>query len=123
MKADMTAISSLRQHLGNNRRDGEIQAFCGELVERYRPLKITLFGSHASGLAREDSDVDILVEMERVDSALGMAAAIVRETRPVFAVDILVRTPRQVKERVRMGDPFMIEIVNSGKVIYETADR
>ena len=73
-------------------------------------------------MAREDSDVDILMEMEQVDSALGMAAAIVRETKPGFAVDIMVRTPRQVKERIRMGDSFMIEIVNSGKVIYETAD-
>jgi hypothetical protein len=61
--------------------------------------------------------------MEQVDSALRMAAAIVRETKPCFAVDILIRTPRQVKERVRMGDPFMIDIVNSGKVIYETANR
>jgi len=121
MKADMTAISNLRQCFGSSRREEEIQAFFGELVKRYRPLKITLFGSYASGMAREDSDVDILVEMERVDSALGMAAAIVRETKPCFAVDILVRTPRQVKERVSMGDTFMIEIVNGGKVIYETA--
>jgi predicted nucleotidyltransferase len=119
----MTLISHLQQRLETNRHEDEIQAFCGELVDRYRPLKITLFGSHALGMAREDSDVDILVEMEQVDSALGMAATIVRETKPGFAVDILVRTPRQVKERVQMGDPFMIAIVNSGKVIYEHADR
>jgi len=119
----MTLIAHSQQSSKTTRRDEEIQAFCGELVLRYRPLKITLFGSHASGMAREDSDVDILVEMERVDSALGMAAAIVRETKPRFAVDMLIRTPRQIKERVRMGDPFIIEIVNSGKVIYELADR
>ena len=107
----------------NARRNEEVDVFCGKLVEQYRPLKIILFGSHASGMAGEDSDVDILVEMERVDSALGMAAEIVRETKPGFAVDLLIRTPRQVKERIDMGDPFMIEIVNSGKIIYETADR
>jgi len=115
--------SRLQRNSKSTRRDEKVRAFCSELVERYHPLKITLFGSHASGAARDDSDVDILLEMERVDSALGMAAAIVRETKPCFAVDILVRTPRQIKERVQMGDPFIIEIVNSGKVIYETADN
>ena len=117
----MSAKSFSRQHSKNTRRDEEVRVFCDELVERYHPLKITLFGSHASGMAREDSDVDILLEMERVDSALGMAATIVRETKPGFAVDILVRTPGQIKERIRMGDSFMTEIINSGKVIYETA--
>ena len=121
-KADMSAKSCLRQHSKNARRDEEVMAFCNELVERYHPLKITLFGSYASGMAHEDSDVDLLVEMKHVDSALGTAAAIVRETKPCFTVDLLVRTPQHVRERIRMGDNFMIEIVNNGKVLYETAD-
>lgn len=119
----MSTKSRLRHFSKHARRDEEVRAFCGELIERYRPFKITLFGSHALGTAREDSDVDILLEMEQFDSALGMAATIVRETKPGFAADILVRTPQQIKERIQMGDPFMIEIVNSGKVIYETSDR
>ena len=121
-EADMSAKSYSLRRSKTIHRDEEIRTFCDELAKRYRPLKITLFGSHASGMAREDSDVDILVEMERFDSALGMAAAIVRETKPGFAVDILVRTPQQVKERISMGDPFIIEIINSGKIVYETAD-
>lgn len=107
----------------SGRREEEIGAFCRALAERYRPVRITLFGSFASDSARADSDVDLLIEMRKVESALGTAAAIVREIRPRFAVDLLVRTPRQVKERLRLGDPFMSEIVSRGKVLYEAAHR
>jgi predicted nucleotidyltransferase len=107
----------------SERREEEIGAFCRALAERYRPVRITLFGSFASDSARADSDVDLLVEMRQVESALGTAAAIVRDIRPRFAVDLLVRTPRQVKERLRLGDPFMAEIISSGKVMYEAAHR
>lgn len=33
-------------------------------VERYEPDRIILFGSHASGRAAEDSDIDLLVVKE-----------------------------------------------------------
>jgi len=103
--------------------DGAVLDFCSLLVERYRPLRITLFGSHAAGTARNDSDVDLLVEMEHVDSGLTVAADILKETEPRFDVDILVRTPQQVKARRQMGDPFITEIIKSGRVVYEATDR
>ncbi len=105
------------------RRANAVEAYCRVLAERYRPLKITLFGSHAAGTARWDSDVDLLVEMKQVESGLSAAAAIVRETKPRFAVDLLVRTPEQVRERIRLGDSFMSNIVHSGRVVYEAAHR
>jgi uncharacterized protein len=101
----------------------EIELFCRALVARYRPVRITLFGSHASGAARQDSDVDLLVELASVGTGLGTAAGMVREMKPRFSVDLLVRTPRQVKKRLRMGDPFMAEVVSTGKVLYEASDR
>lgn len=104
-------------------RSREIEIFCLALVERYRPVRITLFGSHATGSARKDSDVDLLVELASVGSGLSTAAGMVREIKPRFSVDLLVRTPRQVKERLHMGDPFMAEVVSTGKVLYETTDR
>lgn len=105
------------------RRQEEIGAFCRALAERYRPVRITLFGSFASDSARADSDVDLLVEMQKVESGLSTAAAIIRDIRPRFAVDLLVRTPRQVKERLRLGDTFMAEVISRGKVMYEAAHR
>ena len=37
-----------------------------------------------------------------------------------FVMDLLVRTPAQFQERLRIEDPFMREIVQRGKVMYET---
>jgi hypothetical protein len=42
--------------------------------------------------------------------------------RPPFPVDLIVRTPEKVRQRVAMGDSFMQEIVEKGKVLYEADD-
>ena len=43
--------------------------------------------------------------------------------RPGFPVDLLVRTPDKVRERIEMGDTFMREILEQGKVLYEADYR
>jgi len=43
--------------------------------------------------------------------------------RPQFPVDILIRTPEKVHERLIMGDCFMREILEKGKVLYEADNR
>ena len=43
--------------------------------------------------------------------------------RPAFPVDMIVRTPEKLKERIEMGDTFLREILEQGKVLYEAADR
>jgi len=43
--------------------------------------------------------------------------------RPSFPMDLLVRTPEKVRERIEMGDTFMREIVERGRVLYEANDR
>ena len=101
----------------------EIQGFCRKLVDLYRPVRITLFGSHARGDARLDSDVDLLVEMEYTGSSLDMAGKILCAVKTVFPVDILVRPPGKMRERALMGDQFADEIIRTGKVVYENTDR
>jgi hypothetical protein len=38
-------------------------------------------------------------------------------------VDILIRTPEKVNERLKIGDCFIREILEKGKVLYEADDR
>jgi hypothetical protein len=33
-----------------------------------------------------------------------------------------VRSPRKIRERLKMGDPFFKTIVEKGEVLYETPD-
>ena len=48
------------------------------------------------------------------------AMAISRLFRPYpFPMDILVRTPEELEHRLQIGDMFLQEIANKGKVLYE----
>ena len=89
------------------------------IVRDFHPQKIVLFGSHAYGSPARDSDVDLLVVMSTEQHPVDQAVAIRQVVDFPFPVDLLVRTPEQVTERLHMGDLFMREIVNRGRVLYE----
>src|SRR5437879_872147 len=98
-----------------------IRRFARQLAELFRPDMIILFGSHAYGNPHADSDVDILVIMparNQIDQALRIDRAL----DPPFPLDLIVRTPRNMKWRLEEGDSFLREIVARGKVLYEKAD-
>jgi len=101
------------------RRRKYIKQICDRIAERYNPEKIILFGSHAYGRPTSESDVDLLVVMDFEGSPIQQAIKISRELGLVTPMDLLVRTPAQVQERLRIEDPFMREIVQRGKVLYE----
>ena len=92
------------------------------IAQAFHPDRIVLFGSHARGTAGEDSDVDLLVVMPFEGKAVAKSVEIRLKVRPGFPMDLLVRTPEKVQERLAMGDGFMREILDTGKVLYE-ADR
>jgi predicted nucleotidyltransferase len=89
------------------------------IAREFHPDRIVLFGSHARGTAGEDSDVDLLVIMPFEGKAVTKSVEIRLKVRPGFPVDLLVRTPEKVQERLAMGDGFMREILETGKVLYE----
>jgi predicted nucleotidyltransferase len=98
-----------------------IRQFAREVAQRFEPEKITLFGSHAYGQPRADSDVDILVVMP-ARNEIDQAVRVDRVVDPVFPLDLIVCTPKNVAWRFKEGDSFLREIMTKGKVLYETAD-
>ena len=99
-----------------------IRRLAREIAERFKPDKIILFGSYAYGTPTRDSDVDLLVIMptrNQIEQAVRIDEAVERG----FAVDLLVRTPRVLEQRLRWGDWFLREIVERGKVLYEKTNR
>ena len=109
-------------YLGPNIPRRVIRAFAREVAEKFRPQKIILFGSHAYGEPHEGSDVDILVIMparNELDQALKIRLAI----SPQFPMDLIVRTPENLRWRLAEGDSFHTEIVSKGKVLYEKTDQ
>lgn len=87
--------------------------------EHFHPQRIILFGSYAEGHPTEDSDVDLLVIMPFKGTPADQSVEIRMTIRPPFPVDMLVRTPEKVQERLKLGDPFMRTILTKGRVIYE----
>lgn len=81
-----------------------LQTFTQQLVERFAPEQIILFGSQARSEGRWDSDADILVVMPFQGRHL--------------ALDLLVRRPDEVAERYLGGDPIIREALDHGTVLH-----
>jgi uncharacterized protein len=94
-----------------------------QIAEKFHPRKIILFGSYARGKPRPESDVDLLVVMETQLKETRQALLIDKSLeRDLFGLDLIVRTPSNLRERIEMGDSFLKEIVMLGKVMYESPD-
>jgi predicted nucleotidyltransferase len=89
-----------------------------QIVERFQPDRIILFGSHAYGEPDGDSDVDLLVIMP-AKNMVNQAAKIRLALDYDFPLDLIVRTPEYLQERLKMDDWFVREILSRGKVLYE----
>jgi uncharacterized protein len=100
----------------------DIECTVERIVSCFAPEKVILFGSYAYGEPSPDSDVDLLIMMDTVLRPVEQAVAIRTAVEFPFPVDLLVRTPEQLSERLSLGDPFFHEIVEKGIVLHETAD-
>ena len=90
-----------------------------QIAEAYAPEKIILFGSHAYGTPREDSDVDLLVIMPFEGHGFDKATEIIRRVRPSFFTDLIVRRSDDCVRRYREFDPLIREAFDKGKVLHE----
>jgi predicted nucleotidyltransferase len=97
-----------------------IRRYARQVAEHFKPDKIILFGSHASGEPHADSDVDILVIMP-ARSQINQAVKIRWVLPAPFPMDLLVRTPKTMQRRLEQGNSFLTEIMTQGKVLYENA--
>lgn len=98
----------------------QIQEFSDRIAREFHPERIILFGSYAYGTPTVDSDVDLLVVMPYEGKSWRMATEIRGRIRPQFPLDLLVRSDEQIRARVAMGDFFLKEITERGKVLYES---
>ena len=92
------------------------------IVERFRPDRIILFGSHAKGNPTDDSDIDILVVMpvegsrRRKANEIDLALADRR-----VPLDVIVVTPEQFERQRDVIGTVVRQAVREGKTVYERA--
>jgi len=89
------------------------------IAEKFQPEEIVLFGSYAHGNPAPSSDVDLLVVMETPKGELKTSLEILRSLPSItFSIDILARSRATIIKRKQMGDRFMKDITDRGKVLY-----
>jgi predicted nucleotidyltransferase len=100
---------------------GDIDVWCRKVVREFRPQRIILFGSFANGIPTDDSDVDVLVVMPlaRGQRDVRMASTIRQRVQSSFPMDVIVRSPQQIKKRLADGDGFICGILRDGRLLYE----
>jgi predicted nucleotidyltransferase len=92
------------------------------IVENFRPEKVILFGSYAYGQPTIESDVDLLVIMKSDDRPAKRSEKIASICRPRYlGMDLIVITPEELEKRLAGFDPFLEEILNKGRILYESA--
>ena len=94
-----------------------------QIAEKFKPNKIILFGSYAYGKPTQISDVDLLVVMKTDLKESQQEIHILTNIRYHFGLDLLVKTPESLQRRIELGDSFLKEIMQRGKVIYERPAR
>ncbi len=100
---------------------GVIRQVVDRLVTAYAPEKVILFGSHATGQPSPDSDIDLLVIKETSRRFLDRLDEVRRLTagaHPHVPLDAIVLTPKEVEERLSVGDQFIAGIVAGGELLY-----
>lgn len=90
-----------------------------QIIHKYKPLKIILFGSAAQGEYDQVNDLDFLiikkdVPLYGIDRMRELDGIIDRN----IAADMLVYRPDEFEESIKLGDPFIKTILRDGRVLY-----
>ena len=109
-------------HATPRQRRGQIARRCTVIAQEFQPDKIILFGFWAYGKPDTDSDIDLLVVMPFDGSSFRQAGTILHrvvQAVGVLPLDLLVSTAEQLDERLAIGDSFVRDMLDRGKVLYE----
>jgi predicted nucleotidyltransferase len=97
----------------------EIENITNQIIEKYRPEKIILFGSAAKGELKPDSDVDFLiVKKETPHYGADRIRELSRLIEGNVPIDFLIYRPEEFDKRLEMGDPFLRMVLREGRVLY-----
>ena len=94
---------------------------CLEAMNRVMPLRaVYLFGSHARGDARPDSDVDLCIVADGAARQLEAAQAFRRGMRPIPekpSFTLVPITPERLDEKKVIGDHFFRSVLKEGVLL------
>ena len=101
----------------------KIEDLTSQIVREFNPERIILFGSYADGRASDDSDVDLLIVLPFEGKPVRKAIEIRNKINARLPLDLIVRTPEQLAQRLAQNDWFMREIVERGRTLYAASNQ
>jgi len=97
----------------------EIKNITRQVAENYHPEKVILYGSMVTKKNTFDSDIDMLIVKKTRRRFIDRISDVLNVCDYNIPFEPIVYTPEEIKERVKMGDFFIIEILEKGKILYE----
>ncbi len=98
--------------------NSEIQSIKNQLIEKYHPVKIILFGSYPQGRFGENSDLDFLVVKDDVRNPIKVEQELHTIINYRLATDFIFLNTFDFERRLKEEDFFIKEIISTGKVLY-----
>ena len=99
----------------------ETLAECLQAMNRAAPLRhVYLFGSHARGEARPDSDVDLCLVADGAEcqqETLSQLGNAIWDVWPRPAFTLIPVTPRRLAEKRAVGDHFFQTVLKEGVLL------
>lgn len=98
-----------------------VQSMAKRIAQKFRPMKIIVFGSWARGEAGPGSDVDLLVIMDCTHEQKQEIQAAIRKELREFKVpkDIIVANPEDINKYKDAWWTVYYPALEEGKVLYE----
>ncbi len=90
------------------------------LIATYNPKRLILFGSQVWGAPHQDSDLDILIEVEQTTEPVWKRPR--KGYKALFGIgipcDLLVRTSHEIEHECRFPNSFIAKIIIDGQVFH-----
>jgi len=85
--------------------------------------QVILFGSHARGEVKEDSDVDLMIIAESDLPRFKRSRELYKMLRPYpFGMNLIVYTPLEIERGKKSPVSFVSTILREGKTLYVRGD-
>lgn len=100
--------------------DKEIENIVEQLIRLYKPEKIILFGSLVKDKIRDGTDIDIFIIKKYIPHfGVDRIRQVEKLIKYNLATDFIVYKPEEVKQRLKLGDPFIKNVLEEGRILYE----
>jgi uncharacterized protein len=100
--------------------DALIEEITRRIVEGVHPERVILFGSRSRGDNHSDSDLDVFVEWETPESRLDRYMKVLSLFHGRrWSMDLIVMTPKEVRERRNSRHSIVPIIEREGKVLFD----